>query len=339
MSFDLTGFHIPDNISFEEETLTDTYGKLIAEPLERGYGTTIGNSLRRIMLSSIEGAAISQVKIPGVLHEFSTIEGVSEDMVDVILNLKKIRFKMHGDGKRVARIDVKGARDVTGADIKCEANLEVLTPELPIVTVDKDVEFHAELFVTTGTGYITSDGNKDEDQSLDVVSIDSLFNPVKKVNLQVEKARVGKATDYDRLILEVWTDGSITPKNAVSMASDILSQHVALFMFNDADKADDKFDEGTAAQYDVDDGDFNENLLRPVEELELTVRSYNCLKNANIETIGDLVQKSESEMLKTKNFGRKSLVEIKEIMENMGLSFDMKVDPEALEKHRQPEAK
>ncbi|NOY64586.1 MAG: DNA-directed RNA polymerase subunit alpha [Nitrospirae bacterium] len=333
------GFQFPKKIVFDEDTLTNTYGKLIVEPLERGYGTTLGNSLRRVLLSSIEGAAISQIRIPGVLHEFSIADGVKEDMVDLILNLKKIRFRMHGDGKRVARIDVVGPKDVTGADIQCEANLEVLTPDLPIATVDKDAEFHAELYVTKGRGYVPADANKEDDQPVDIISIDAVYSPIKKVNFWVEKARVGGSTDYDRLILEVWTDGSITPKSAITKAANILIDHLDFFIFEESEN-EVIADSGESSQEkEQDESEFNRNLLKSVEELELSVRSYNCLKNANIKTIADLVQKTEHEMLKTKNFGRKSLNEIKEILKGMGLSFGMKIDTDLLKKYQEQEVK
>ncbi|GBE37196.1 DNA-directed RNA polymerase subunit alpha [bacterium BMS3Bbin07] len=334
MSLKIRGFQFPEKIAFDEETLTNTYGKLIAEPLERGYGTTLGNSLRRALLSSIEGSAITQVRIPGVLHEFSTIKGVKEDMVDVILNLKKIRFKQYGDGKKVARIDVTGPKDVTGADIQCEANLEVLTTDLPVATVDKNAEFHAELYVSKGKGYVLSEMNKEKEQSVDIIAIDSVYSPIRKVNFRVEKARVGRATDYDRLVLEVWTDGSLSPKNALTRASSILIDHLDLFIFDESEEASEEISHDAGDVYDVGSSDFNRNLLRPVDELELSVRSYNCLKNANISTIADLVQRTDLEMLKTKNFGRKSLNEIKEILRTMGLNFGMKIDPEVLEKYQ-----
>lgn len=330
MSLKAGGFQFPERISFDEETLTDTYGKLIAEPLERGYGTTIGNSLRRVMLSSIEGAAITHVRVPGVLHEFSSIKGVKEDMVDVILNLKRIRFRMDGDGKRVARIDVTGPREVTGADIQCEANLKVLTPEMKIATVDKGMDFHAELYVSRGKGYVTSEMNKDKDQPIDMISMDAIYSPIRKINFWVEKARVGRATDYDRLVFEVWTDGSITPKTAVTRAASILIDHFDLFIFDVTGEQGTDESEETTGAHNVADPDVNQNLLKSVEELELSVRSYNCLKNANIKTLGDLVQKTEQEMLKTKNFGRKSLNEIREILKRMGLNFGMRIDPDAL---------
>ncbi|RMG73188.1 MAG: DNA-directed RNA polymerase subunit alpha [Nitrospirae bacterium] len=335
MSYKLKGFQFPKKVAFEEDTLTDTYGKLIAEPFERGYGTTIGNSLRRVLLSSIEGAAITHVKIPGVLHEFSTIEGVKEDMVDLILNLKKLRFKLHGTETKVARIDVTGVKEVVGGDIQCPSGLEVLNKEQYVATVDKDAEFHAELYVSKGRGYVPSDMLKYKDQPVDVIAIDAVFSPIKKVNFWVEKARVGRATDYDRLVLELWTDGSITPKGAISKAANILIDHFDFFIIDETAETTVEEEEPAEEAVTVSDDDFNENLLKSVEELELSVRSYNCLKNANIKTIADLVQKTEHEILKTKNFGRKSLNEIKEILKGMGLSLGMKIDPELLEKHRE----
>ncbi len=334
MSLKTIGFQFPQEIAFEEETLTDTYGKLTVEPFERGYGTTIGNSLRRVLLSSIEGAAITQVKLPSVLHEFQAIKGVQEDMVDIILNLKKIRFKMDGDSTRIARIDITGPKKVSGADIQCEANLEVLTLDLPVATVDKGAEFHAELYVNRGRGYVPSEMNKDKNQSIDVVSVDALFSPIRKVNFRVEKARVGRATDYDRLVFELWTDGSITPPKAITKAAGILIEYLDLFVFDEIDEEMADPEESGDGTYTIDDSDFNENLLKSVDELELSVRSYNCLKNANIRILADLVQRSEHDMLKTKNFGRKSLNEIKEILHRMGLGFAMKIDPEALEKYK-----
>ncbi|RMG05648.1 MAG: DNA-directed RNA polymerase subunit alpha [Nitrospirae bacterium] len=327
------GFKFPSTIAFDEDTLSDTYGKLVAEPLERGYGTTIGNSLRRLLLSSIEGAAITHIRIPGVLHEFQTIKGVKEDMVDIVLNLKKLRFRLQGDKKRVAKINVTGPKDVTGADIECEANLEVLTPEQHIATVDDGAVFQAELIVKKGFGYSPSEANKEKNQPIDLISVDALFNPIKRVNMQVEKARVGRSTDYDRLVMEIWTDGSITPQKAVSRASELLIEHFNLFVLDENDE-DVEEEEGNGNGSEVLEGDFNRNLLKSVEELELSVRSYNCLKNANISTVADLVQKTEHEMLKTKNFGRKSLDEIKGILNKMGLDFGMEIDESLLEQYR-----
>jgi len=326
------GFQLPDAIRFDEETLTDTYGKLIAEPLERGFGTTLGNSLRRVLLSSIEGSAIIAVKIPGALHEFSTIKGVKEDVVDIILNIKKLRFKLYSNGKKIARINVKGPKTLTGADIQGDASFDVLNPEQVIATLDKDSPFEAELYIRRGMGYVPAELNKDEDFPVDMVAIDSVFTPIKKVNFFVEKARVGRATDYDRLVMEIWTDGGITPEKAISQAASILIEHLTLFVLEEEEFEEEEIlsDQGGLDSSANEEPIFNNNLLKSVEELELSVRSYNCLKNANIKTIADLVQKTEQEMLRTKNFGRKSLNEIKEILHGMGLRLGMRVDLEAL---------
>jgi len=326
------GFQLPDSIRFDEETLTDTYGKLIAEPLERGFGTTLGNSLRRILLSSIEGAAVTAVKIPGALHEFSTIKGVKEDVVDVILNIKKLRFKLYSNGIKVATIKVKGPKSVIGGDIHGDASFDVLNPEQVIATLDKDSSFESEMYIKKGKGYVPAEFNKEEELPLNMIAVDSVFTPIKKVIFTVEKTRVGRATDYDRLIMEIWTDGSITPEKAVSQAASILIEHLTLFVLEpeELEEEDIPLDQGDVGYSINEEPVFNSNLLKSVEELELSVRSYNCLKNANIKTIADLVQKSEQEMLRTKNFGRKSLNEIKEILHVMGLRLGMRVDLEAL---------
>ena len=326
------GFQLPDSIRFDEETLTDTYGKLIAEPLERGFGTTLGNSLRRVLLSSIEGAAVTAVKIPGALHEFSTIKGVKEDVVDVILNIKKLRFKLYSNGIKVATIKVKGPKSVIGGDIHGDASFDVLNPEQVIATLDKDSSFESEMYIKKGKGYVPAEFNKEEELPLNMIAVDSVFTPIKKVIFTVEKTRVGRATDYDRLIMEIWTDGSITPEKAVSQAASILMEHLTLFVLEpeELEEEDIPLDQGDVGYSINEEPVFNSNLLKSVEELELSVRSYNCLKNANIKTIADLVQKSEQEMLRTKNFGRKSLNEIKEILHVMGLRLGMRVDLEAL---------
>ncbi|MEW6570796.1 MAG: DNA-directed RNA polymerase subunit alpha [Nitrospirota bacterium] len=330
------GFQLPDTIKFDEETLSGTYGKLVAEPLERGFGTTLGNALRRVLLSSLVGAAVTAVRIPGALHEFSTLKGVKEDVVDIILNIKKIRFKLYSNGKKLATIKVKGPKNVTADDIQADASFEVLNPEQDIVTLDKDASFEAEMYIKRGKGYALAELNKEEDLPVDMIAIDSVFTPVRKVNFVVEKARVGRATDYDRLIMEIWTDGSITPEKAVSQAASILIEHLDLFIFDEAEEEEQKemsAAEPTHAGHLVgEDPVFNSNLLKSVDELELSVRSYNCLKNANIKTIAELVQKTEQEMLRTKNFGRKSLNEIKEILHGMGLRLGMRVDLDALNK-------
>ena len=325
------GFQLPDAVKFDEETLTDTYGKLVAEPLERGFGTTLGNALRRVLLSSIEGAAVTAVKIPGALHEFSTIKGVKEDIVDVILNIKKLRFKLYTGGTKVATIKIKGPKIVTGEDIEGDAAFDVLNPEQVIATLDKDFTFEAELYLKKGKGYVPAEFNKEEDLPVNMVAIDSIYTPISRVNFTVEKARVGRATDYDRLIMEIWTDGSVTPEKAVSQAASIIIEHLDLFVLEEEEEEESvSLDQGELGSSMNEEPIFNSNLLKSVEELELSVRSYNCLKNANIKTIADLVQKSEQEMLRTKNFGRKSLNEIKEILQVMGLRLGMRVDLEAL---------
>lgn len=327
-------FQFPEIIRFDEETLTNTYGKLIAEPLERGYGTTLGNALRRVLLSSLEGAAVTAIRIPGALHEFSTIKGVKEDVVDIILNIKKLRFKVYSDGVKIATIKAKGPKTVTGHDIHGDASFEVLNPDQLIATLDKDSSFEVEMHIKKGRGYVPAELNKEEDLPVDMIAVDSTFTPIKKVNFIVEKARVGRATDYDRLIMEIWTDGSITPEKAVSRAATIIIEHLNLFLLDEDEEqpmiSPQPEPEVSVTTQQNENPVFNHNLLKSVDELELSVRSYNCLKNANIKTIADLVQKTEQEMLRTKNFGRKSLNEIKEILHGMGLRLGMRVDLDAL---------
>jgi len=328
------GFQLPETIKFDEETLNDTYGKLVAEPLERGFGTTLGNALRRILLSSIEGAGVTAVKIPGALHESSTIKGVKEDVVDVILNIKRLRFKLFTSGKKIASIKIKGPKVITGADIQSDSSFEVLNPEQLIATLDKDSTFEAEMYIKKGKGYVAAELNKEEDLPVNMIAVDSVFTPIQKVNFIVEKARVGRATDYDRLVMEIWTDGSITPEKAISQAASILIELLTFFILEEEDLEEENIsmEEGSLVSVSGEDPIFNANLLKSVDELELSVRSYNCLKNANIKAIADLVQKTEQEMLRTKNFGRKSLNEIKEILHTMGLRLGMRVDLEALNK-------
>jgi len=323
------GFQLPDKIRFDEETLTDTYGKLIAEPFERGFGTTMGNSLRRVLLSSLEGAAVTAIKIRGALHEFSHMNGVKEDVMDIILNIKKLRFRMYGDDKRVATIKVSGPREVKGSDLRVDANVEVLNPDQIIATLDKGATFDAEMHIKRGKGYVSAEANKEADLPVDMLAVDSVFSPIKKVNFIVEKARVGRATDYDRLVMEIWTDGSVGPEKAVSQAASIIMDYMDLFI-SEEDTEIGEFEENAAVAAAPGDPLFNENLLKNVDELELSVRASNCLKNANIKTISELVQKSEYEMLKTKNFGRKSLNEIKEILHSMGLHLGMRLDLDSL---------
>lgn len=323
------GFQLPDKIRFDEETLTDTYGKLIAEPFERGFGNTMGNSLRRVLLSSLEGAAVTALKIKGALHEFSHITGVKEDVMDIILNIKRLRFKMYAESKRVATIKTVGPREVKGSDLQLDLGIEVLNPEQVIATLDKGASFEAEMYIRRGKGYVSAELNKEGDLPVDMLAIDSVFSPIKKVNFFVEKARVGRATDYDKLVMEIWTDGSITPPKAVSQTASIIMDYMDLFIFDEEEEGK-EFEEAAAMATSPGDPLFNENLQKNVDELELSVRASNCLKNANIKTISELVQKTEYEMLKTKNFGRKSLNEIKEILHSMGLHLGMRIDVDAL---------
>ncbi len=329
MNLKKKGFQLPEKIRFDEESQTATYGKLVAEPFERGYGTTIGNSLRRVLLSSLEGAAVTAVKMPKALHEFSSINGVKEDVINIILNIKKLRFTFHGEGTKVGTIDAKGPATVKGKDLKCDHAVDVLNPDMHIATLDKGARFEAELNIEKGKGYEPAELHK-EDLPVGMIAVDAVFTPVKKVNFWVEKARVGRATDYDRLIMEIWTDGSITPDEAVSDAAAIVKEHMDLFISETEESA--VVEDMETAESDTAESSFNDNLLKNVDELELSVRSYNCLKNANIRTIAELVQKTEQEMLKTKNFGRKSLNEIKEIIEKMGLHLGMKIDQDSLQK-------
>jgi DNA-directed RNA polymerase subunit alpha len=322
------GFQLPKKINFDEETLTDFYGKLVVEPLERGFGTTIGNSLRRILLSSIEGAAVTAVRIPGALHEFSTIKGVKEDVVDIVLNIKKLRFKVHGDSKKTVTVKAKGPKIVKGADIEVGHGIEVLNKDCYIATVDSGATLEIEMYLKKGKGYVSAEMNKEEGLPVDAVAIDSVFSPIKKVNFWVDKARVGRATDYDRLIMEIWTDGSISPKKAVSDASSILMDHLDMLIFVEEQQVEDETSGAVTSA--VSNPFLNENLLKNIDELELSVRAFNCLKNANVKTIGDLVQRTEHEMLRTKNFGRKSLNEIKDMLNSMGLHFGMKINMDEL---------
>jgi DNA-directed RNA polymerase subunit alpha len=317
------GFQLPKKINFDAETRTDSYGKLVVEPLERGFGMTIGNSLRRILLSSLEGAAVTGVRIAGVLHEFSAIKGVKEDVVDVILNIKKLRLKVYGEETSTITISAKGPCVVTGADIQTDHGVDILNKDHYIATVDSNVRLEMELLVKKGKGYSPSEDNKEEGLPVDMIAVDSAFSPIKRVNFNVEKARVGRSTDYDRLVMEVWTDGGITPEKAITDAATIMMEHLDLFIF--VDETDDSADAGASGKGALVAFD-NENLNKTIDELELSVRAYNCLKNANIKSIAELVQKTENEMLRTKNFGRTSLNEIKDILVGMGLHLGMRLD-------------
>jgi DNA-directed RNA polymerase subunit alpha len=314
------GFQKPKRLVANTETLTDRYGMFTAQPFERGFGTTIGTGLRRVLLSSIEGAAITAVRIDGVAHEFSPIPGVVEDATDIILNLKQVPFKMTGEGVRTARLRIEQPGEVISAQIETDHDVEVLDRNMHIATVSEGGRLNIEMRLKIGRGYVSADRNFDEDLPLGYIPIDSVHSPVRKVNFGVEAARLGQMTDYDKLTLETWTNGAISPQDALGQAAKLLKDHMSIFInFEEVPEATEEPAERAMSQ-------MNEILNRSVEELELSVRSYNCLKNANIQTIGDLVQKTEAEMLRTKNFGRKSLNEIKEILGNLGLGFGMKFD-------------
>ncbi len=311
----------PKFVQVDKETLSETYGKFVAEPFERGFGTTLGNSLRRVLLSSLQGAAITAVRIKGVQHEFSSVQGVTEDVTDIILNLKSVRLRYHGAEQAVIRIIHNGEGVVNAGDIMVPHNVEVMNPEQHIATCGKDSVLEMEMTVKMGKGYVSSDKNRDEKAPIDTIPLDSIFSPITKVNFVVSNARVGQMTDYDKLTLEVWTDGSVKPEDAVAYAAKIVKDQMTVFINFDEHTLPDVESESEAEEVKI-----NENLYRTVEELELSVRSANCLKNAGIRLIGELVSKSEAEMLKTQNFGRKSLNELKDILSEMGLTFGMKLD-------------
>ncbi len=315
------GFQKPKRLVANTETLTERYGMFTAQPFQRGFGTTIGNGLRRVLLSSIEGAAITAVRIEGVEHEFSPIPGVVEDATDIILNLKQIPFKIMGEGVKTVRL-YRRTRPAkcSAARSRPTPDVEVLDRNVHIATVSEGGKLNIEMRLKTGRGYVSADKNFDEDLALGYIPIDSVHSPVRKVNFTVEAARLGQMTDYDKLTLEVWTNGAVSPQDAIGYAAKLLKDHMSIFInFEEVPEAAEETSERALDK-------MSEQLNRSVEELELSVRSYNCLKNANIQTIGELVQKTEAEMLRTKNFGRKSLNEIKEILASMGLSLGMKID-------------
>jgi DNA-directed RNA polymerase subunit alpha len=313
------GFQKPKRLATDTETLTEKYGRFYAQPFERGFGTTIGNALRRVLLSSIEGAAVTAVKIEGVLHEFQSIPGVVEDATDIILNMKQVPFKLNGEGPKAIYLKTDQPGVVTSGMIEADGDVEVLDKDVYIATVSEGGKLDMEMRLKRGRGYVSADKNFDEDLGLGFIPIDSVHSPVRKVNYTVEAARLGQITDYDKLDIEIWTNRSIAPADALGLAAKLLKDHMTIFInFEEELETEARGEERPLIK--------NENLNRSVEELELSVRSYNCLKNANIQTIGELVQKTEAEMLKTKNFGRKSLNEIKEILASMGLSLGMKID-------------
>jgi len=315
------GFQKPKRlISVSEPVPTETYAQFSAQPFERGFGTTIGNALRRVLLSSIEGAAITAVKIEGVLHEFSSIPGVVEDATDIILNLKQIPLKLHGEERKTIYLKALQPGVYTSANLEHDADIEILDKNIYIGTVSEGGSLQIEMRVQNGRGYISADRNFDEDLGIGYIPVDSVHSPVRKVNYYVEAARLGQVTDYDKLTIEIWTNGSIGPQDALGLAAKLIKDHMQIFI--QFEEKHEPAEEPTEIRHDA----LAEHLNKSVDELELSVRSYNCLKNANIRTIGELVTRTEAEMLKTKNFGRKSLNEIKEILATMGLALGMKVD-------------
>ncbi len=327
----------PDAIEVDEKSLTATYGKFVGEPFERGFGQTIGNSLRRILLSSLRGAAITSVQIDGALHEFSTLQGATEDVTDIILNLKEVRPKLHGSEREVIRIEAAGPKEVLAGDIIQSPQVEILNPEHHIASLSKEGRLNATLVVRMGQGYVPAERNREEELPVDTIFMDAVFSPIRKVNFTVTNARVGQRTDYDRLVLEVWTDGSLPPEDALAHAARILQDQVAIFItFEEGPKLGENDSERHA-------GLLNENLFREVDDLDFSVRAQNCLQNANLKYVGELVQKTEREMLETKNFGRKSLNEIKEQLGGLGLELGMKLEHfpsrEELEGGKQPDRK
>lgn len=322
------GFQKPKRLEVDQESLTSTYGCFYAQPFERGFGTTVGNALRRALLSSIEGAAITALKIDGVLHEFSSLPGVVEDVTDIILNLKQVPFKLHTDEEKILILDVERKGLVTGSDIEVPSDVEILDPKAPIATLSENGHLKMELRLSRGRGYVSADKNFDEDMGIGYIPIDSVHSPVRRVNYHIEAARIGQETDYDRLVLEVWTNGTVSPEDAVGMAATLLTEHFKIFINTEHETAFDGMPEGELPE------NLNDVLNKSVDELELSVRSSNCLKNADIKTIRELVVKTEKEMLETKNFGRKSLNEIKELLRSMGLSLGMDLNrvPAGVEK-------
>jgi DNA-directed RNA polymerase subunit alpha len=326
------GFQKPKRLASNTDTLTDKYGQFSAQPFERGFGTTIGNALRRVLLSSIEGAAITAVKIEGVLHEFSSIPGVVEDATDIILNLKQIPLKLNVEGPKTLHLVIDQPGEVTSRMLQEDADVEILDKDVYIATVSEGGSLRIEMRLKIGRGYVSAEKNFDEDLPIGYIPVDSVHSPIRKVNYTVDAARLGQMTDFDKLTLDVWTNGAIAPADAVGLAAKLIKDHMTIFInFEEAPEAEEVTHEKPVTIR-------NENLDRSVEELELSVRSYNCLKNANISTIRELVQKSEQEMLKTKNFGRKSLNEIKEILSAMGLTLGMKFDEKGAPVFPEPHA-
>jgi DNA-directed RNA polymerase subunit alpha len=314
------GFQRPQRVEVDVDTLTPSYGRFVAQPFERGFGTTVGNAMRRALLSSIEGAAVSAVQIEGVLHEFSAVAGVGEDVTDIILNLKQVAIKMHGEEPRYLSIDVKGPAAIKASHFGADPQLEIVDPDVPIATVNEDGHFKLQARVGWGRGYVAAEKNFDESMGIGWIPIDSIHSPVRRVNYRVEAARLGRATDYERLILEVWTNGTVSPEDAVSLAAQLLQEHLTIFMVTEksAPSLGAGGDRGLSSELEA-------VLAKNVDELELSVRSVNTLKNANIHTVRDLVSKSEKDMLEAKGFGRKSLEELQEALGRFGLALGMNV--------------
>lgn len=309
----------PEGLKVEQETLTLTYGRFIGEPFERGFGTTLGNALRRVLLSALQGAAITRVRINNVLHEFSTVPGVTEDVTDILLNLKEIRFRLRESDSETVRLDIRGPKSVTAADLLVGAQVEVLNPQHPIATLGKDAQLELEAVVEKGRGYIIAERHKSEEDPIGTLLLDAAFSPIRKVNVTVSNARVGQRTDYERLSLEVWTDGSIRPEEAISAAARVIQEQFSIFV------SEEEAVEGAAPpKRGVEP--LNENLFRPIEDLNFSVRSANCLQSADLKYVGELIQKTENDLLKTKNFGRKSLNEIKETLHSMKLELGMRLE-------------
>ena len=317
-------FQMPKRLDCDESVYSDTYGKFIAEPFEKGYGVTLGNSLRRILLSSIEGSAVTSVRIEGVRHEFSTIPGVLESVTEIILNIKELVIRSHSKVPKIIHIRAEKKGEIKGADIVCDESMEILNPDLHIATLTRDARFFVEMEVARGRGYVPSEQNKKE--GVDTIAIDSIFTPITKVNFRVENTRVGQRTDYDRLVTEIWTNGSINPKEALLYGANILQRHLDVFVSYGQLPEEEEEDE----EISVEEQAMYEKLRLPISELELSVRSANCLKDANIKTISELVRKTESELLTFRNFGKKSLSEINDLLKAMGLSLGMKVDVKKL---------
>ncbi len=321
-------FQLPKKLECEESSYTQTYGKFSAAPFERGYGVTIGNGLRRVLLSSIEGSAVTAIKLAGAQHEFSNVPGVMEDVTEIVLNVKNLILRSHSKVPKTITIKKNGKGEVRAKDIETDETIEVINPDLHICTVTKDIKFNMEMEVCRGRGYVPADANKKEDQAVGTIAIDSIFTPVKKVNFYVENTRVGQRTDYDKLVLEIWTNGSISPKDALLYASNILQRHLDIFV-NYGQLPEEEEEEPEMTKEEVA---LYEKLRLPISELELSVRSSNCLREANIKVIADLVKRGEDEMLGFKNFGKKSLAEIKQLLGGMGLTLGMQVDSKKLKK-------